>query len=79
MNKMEIERVHLLSTNHREAMQAATHVSCYFCMTISLANAVKLWVDNDSTALCPNCEIDAVIPGQLDMPTLEALNIRWFA
>jgi hypothetical protein len=36
------------------------------------------WTDRGNTALCPHCQIDAVVPRQLDMPTLEALNLRWF-
>lgn len=78
MNRMEIERVHLLSSNNREAIQAGTHVSCYYCKKVSPASDVARWTDNGNTALCPKCEIDAVIPGEFDAPTLEALNLRWF-
>jgi hypothetical protein len=45
---------------------------------VSPASEVMDWTDRGNTALCPHCQIDAIVPEQLDVPTLEALNLRWF-
>ena len=78
MTKMEIERIHLISSNNREAVLFATRVSCYFCLKVSMSSEIKHWTDGGNTALCPNCEIDAIIPGEIPRADLEALQFHWF-
>jgi hypothetical protein len=42
------------------------------------ATDIIAWVDDDTTALCPLCGIDAVLPGITDAETLRSLHHHRF-
>lgn len=46
----------------RQALVASKHVGCYACGSLYQASAILDYVNCDTTALCPLCGIDAVIP-----------------
>ena len=48
---------------HRE------HCSCFACGTTFAPQEVTEWTDNDMTALCPHCKMDAVLPSYNGTPT----------
>ncbi len=59
---------------------------CFYCLTTFPPTAISDWVDEQdepsSTALCPHCGIDSVIPEQPNRPLnrqlLEAMHAYWF-
>ena len=64
-------------------VEAAAVCGCFYCVTRFPPTAISDWVDeSSSTALCPNCGIDSVIPEQREKPLsdelLTAMHDYWF-
>ncbi len=82
-----LEAVHKLSSRHREAMEAAARCGCFYCGAVFPPGEIPEWLDEPgppgSTALCPRCGIDSVIPEgpgtPLDGGLLAAMHAYWFA
>lgn len=52
---------HKFSSKHREQILQSKLCGCFFCLSIFTPNSIAHWIDGDKTALCPKCNIDAVI------------------
>lgn len=76
-----LEELHTLSANHKELLNEAGEIGCYYCCNFFQSNAVTEWCDDGKTALCPNCGIDAVLPKKSDLTldTLKAMYVYWFS
>ncbi len=61
MNGHEIEQIHKHSSNHRAEIEASRQCGCFCCRKIFPATDIVDYVDGGETALCPNCDTDAVI------------------
>lgn len=53
-------------------------VSCYYCIRHFKASDINEWADKGLTALCPHCDIDSIIPGNVEDDTLIAIHTYWF-
>lgn len=57
---------HESSIGNRAAIEKSRECGCFFCEEIFPAANVKEWAEErdglPSTALCPNCRIDTVLP-----------------
>lgn len=62
------------SIRNRSALIQSDHGSCFFCLRTFPSAEVIAWTDQGETALCPNCHIDAVLPGEIDRDTLVSIN-----
>ena len=52
------------STLHREALLRSEVAACYYCLEKYAPSAITEWCDGDNqnqTAICPRCGIDAVV------------------
>jgi len=77
--ELEIEQFPSASRNNREAISRSDVCSCYFCLgSFSSADVVE-WADQGKTALCPHCDIDALVPGMINQEQLIQANVRYFA
>lgn len=72
------ENASKLSYLNHDNIQKGTPCGCYFCLHVFDGGDVTDWADGGKTALCPRCDIDAVMPGVTDQETLEAAHERWF-
>lgn len=45
----------------RPELEKALVCGCYYCTQIYSPQEIKEWVDNQQTAICPKCGIDAVV------------------
>jgi hypothetical protein len=70
MNDIESKTHSDNSRHNRSRMAPGTNCGCFYCQTIFLAEEVSRWVDDELTALCPRCGVDAVLPGVTDRTTL---------
>ena len=52
---------HTHSRYHRKEIESSNSCGCFYCFNMFLPCEIKEWTDNGTTALCPNCRIDAVI------------------
>jgi hypothetical protein len=70
------------SVDHRERLEHSRLAACYYCQTVFDPVEISEYIDDGSTALCPFCGIDAVIPSAagyvFSAVNLEALNAFWF-
>lgn len=66
-------RFHELAMNHKKVIESSQECGCFYCMTIFNPILIKEWVDDSQTALCPNCQIDAVLPQTKELIMTEKL------
>ena len=50
------------ATNNRQAVQQSTECVCVYCCVKFHPSTIEEWVDDDLTAVCPHCDVDAVVP-----------------
>jgi hypothetical protein len=70
---MDIKEYLSGSYRNREALEKDGEFSCYFCYNKGKLKDLKHWVDTNSTALCPRCGIDSILPGDIDPKLLEEI------
>lgn len=78
-----LKDAHLYSSHHREEILSVKECGCFNCQRIFLTENIKEWVDNISTAICPFCGTDAVVPNvkrivKVSPKLLKALNEKYF-
>lgn len=49
------------TSRHRIELEASTRCACFFCFHTFATSEIKAWIDADTTALCPDCGVDAVL------------------
>lgn len=76
------EKAHRLSALHRSELSDSSICGCFYCCTKFNFTEITQWIDDEQTALCPNCGVDAVIgsTSNLDIRTefLKQVNALWF-
>jgi hypothetical protein len=82
MTEQELLALHKASGSHRELLATSKICGCFHCLSVFAHSGIRKWIKRNDTALCPRCEVDAVIgdashPG-LTRGTLEAMHKRWF-
>jgi hypothetical protein len=70
-------------SEHRAELEASQLCGCFYCLSTFRPEEITEWVDEDQTAICPICPVDAVIGSASGLPlTQEFLNQmhdRWFS
>jgi len=61
MNESELETAHAHSTLHKPEILWSQICGCFYCGSTFEPVDILEWIDDDQTALCPRCHIDAVI------------------
>ena len=69
---------HRQCTGNRGALESSTQAGCFFCLAVFDTRMIKRWVDSETTALCPECGIDSVLPGVVDEKFLREMQKHWF-
>lgn len=84
---MDFSELHKHSDHNRTELEDSEVCGCFYCLRIFDPKEIVEWIDRsgaempNDTALCPHCDIDAVIGDVVAMPTyslLESMHIRWF-
>jgi hypothetical protein len=78
-----LDSAHRHSSVHRDELERSWICGCFRCCTTCAPAEIEDWVDDETTALCPNCGIDSVIGSASgypveDEPFLCAMRARWF-
>lgn len=67
-----------LSFNNRAALARSASAGCYTCLGSFTPADVRHWIHDDTTALCPICGADTVLPGVSDAATLHSARASQF-
>lgn len=83
----DIIEAHKKSSQHRAALSMAERCGCFYCCAEFPPVEITDWVDpasddmqDGTTALCPRCGIDSVIPLEpgMDADFLRRMKEHWF-
>lgn len=68
------QALHRLSRHNKLSLEESGECGCFHCCRLFPPGRVKAWVDSGTTALCPFCHVDAVLPDRsLDRPLTHEL------
>ncbi len=62
MTKNEFELFFKKTSHHLELLKKSNDVACYYCLKVYKFSDIKEFCDRGQTAICPHCNIDAVVP-----------------
>lgn len=73
---------HKHCVRHRSELQDSELCGCFYCLSMFPPGRIKEWIDDDQTALCPDCSIDSVIGSASPYPIthdfLQRMHDHWF-
>ncbi|GHF30958.1 hypothetical protein GCM10017044_27960 [Kordiimonas sediminis] len=81
-----LKQVHSTSFGNKTSIEKSHVAACFHCEAVFPASEVERWVEENEphqpTALCPQCNIDAVIAdadvSQISKELLHRMRLRWF-
>ena len=59
--EIDLKESHKHSSNHRAEIESSSICGCFYCLSFFPPKDIENWIDNETTALCPKCNIDSVI------------------
>jgi len=78
----DVVAAHKHSSIHRAELVKSTVCGCFYCMSIFPPSEIVEWVNDDLTAICPRCPVDAVIGSASGYPIttefLQRMHDHWF-
>ena len=78
----QLNRLHAYSSHNKKLIDTADKCYCFYCKSCIGRDEIKTFIDNGQTALCPKCDIDAIIPDNLgetvDEEIISEMNEYWF-
>lgn len=63
-----------LTIYNRDHINDYDQASCAHCLLVFPASDITTWKDNGTTAVCPHCRVDAVLPDAQPEDKLRAMN-----
>jgi hypothetical protein len=76
---MEWEELHKKCTNNKSLIKEEINSSCFYCKERFLSTKVTEYTDNEQTAICPLCRVDAVLAGDINIDILNAMHSKYFS
>ncbi len=78
----ESKDAHGHCSRNREEIERSEMCGCFYCERVFSPSEISNWIDEGYTAMCPHCDIDAVIGSASGLPIekqfLERMNKVWF-
>lgn len=77
-------KAHAYCTANKKALNDCDVCGCFFCLAIFKPSEIQEWIEDKdgSTAICPHCGIDAVLPSHKEHPLneefLQKMQEYWF-
>ena len=76
------DAAHHHASAHRNELSNSGRCGCFFCFRTFPFGDIRRWTDNNMTALCPSCGIDAVLGDASGFPVddafLRMMHRYWF-
>ena len=84
MTKIDLKQAHAHSSKHKAEVQSSRVCGCFYCLKAFPPSNIKTWIDKGETAICPKCDVDAVIGSKSGYPVtdhkfLQRMRKRWFS
>ena len=57
----KISEIYHYSSQHRALLQQSECCGCFCCLETFAYSEIEDWCDDEQTAMCPHCGIDAVL------------------
>ena len=77
-----MKKLHAYSSHNKSLIEKSKKCYCFNCMHVMDSGEIKVYIDGEQTALCPECSIDSIIPGVVDESLNESviseMNKYWF-
>ena len=64
----DLALAHKASAHNRLTIKKSRKCGCFYCLAIFTPDEIKVWGDHEDTALCPFCDIDAVLGDATGFP-----------
>lgn len=78
-NHEEFQKAHELCRNNKDVLNKTDKCGCFYCLRQFAPSEIKEYIrKGEETALCPYCNIDAVLPGEYSKEFLEEMYEYWF-
>tara|TARA_Y100000034_G_C6899089_1_gene415206 strand:- start:779 stop:1051 length:273 start_codon:yes stop_codon:yes gene_type:complete len=61
MDSIQLKHAHGHSRNNKEEIEKSGWCGCFYCCETFPASDIDKWIKEETTALCPKCNIDSVI------------------
>jgi hypothetical protein len=79
---MDIRHTAKFAMHNKAQLIVAENCGCFHCLSVFDPKEIKEWTDNNDTAICPYCSVDAVLAEsndiRIDKEMLAKLNAYWF-
>lgn len=76
------KKLHTYSYNNKQLIQKSNECYCFHCESKINAKEIVSFIDNDKTALCPLCNVDAIIPDcieeEITKELIDEMKRFWF-
>lgn len=79
--KANLAALHSKSSRHRALLSHAKICGCFYCFHEFPFEEITEWIDDNETARCPYCSVDAVLgfdTSTADQELLHQMHERWF-
>jgi len=88
--KYNLKQIHSECGWHEKSILNSKLCGCFYCLKTFPPSEIVEWIEESKdgprghgkTAVCPNCDIDAVLPEselyEISTELLEAMNQEWF-
>ena len=78
----QFKKLHAYSSHNKKLIDIADKCYCFYCKSSMEQSEIQNYIDDGQTALCPKCEIDAIIPDSIDDTVdeqiISEMNEYWF-
>jgi hypothetical protein len=76
-----VKEAALYACKNKAKLEESQTCGCYKCFSIMSVSDIKDWTDEGETAICPDCQTDALLPDvlvPLSEENLRVINKYWF-
>ncbi|MFZ2004267.1 MAG: hypothetical protein WB697_21940 [Stellaceae bacterium] len=80
-SEAHLKELHSKSRHNRASLARSKICGCFYCFNQYPFAQIAQWIDDDETAVCPCCGVDAVLgfaAPTADQDLLHKLHDRWF-
>lgn len=76
MKHLSLEEIRRKSSRNRRFLEKSNICGCYFCLEMFPPSRIEWCIDGGDTALCPHCDIDAVLGSACGIKITKGLLFR---